>query len=132
MAYNKKVDSKHLDLLFSSIGWKPRGAKWKEVLEKSSFVCSVWDGARLVGFGRIVEDGAMCMFYDVLVRPDYQDRGIGSRIMNYLIGKIKDKKYTSIGLFSWEYNEKSIGFYEKFGFKKVKTGMELVKFMDRV
>lgn len=132
LKFTKKIEPAQLDSLFSSIGWTPKGVKkWKEVLRKSSYVCSVWDKSLLVGFGRVVEDGAMCMFYDVLVRPDYQGRGIGSRIMNYLVSNIKDKKYTSIGLFAWKYNLKSIRFYEKFGFKKVSTGMELVKYMKR-
>ena len=46
-----------------------------------------------------------------------------------LIDKIKDKKYVSIGLFAWEQNPGNMHFYEKIGFKKVKTGMELEKYM---
>lgn len=111
---------------------EPRGSeKWREVLSKSSFVYSVWDDNKLLGFGRILEDGIMCMFYDIGIHPDYQDLGIGTKIMETLIDQVKDKNYASIGLFVWEENPKAIQFYEKFGFKKVNTGMELVKYMER-
>lgn len=48
-----------------------------------------------------------------------------------LIGKVKNKGYVSIGLFAWEKNPKNIPFYNKFGFKKASTGMELEKHMIR-
>ncbi len=73
----------------------------------------------------------MCMFYDIGVHPDYQRKGIGTNIMQVLIDEVKDKNYASIGLFAWEYNPQNMPFYEKFGFKKVGTGMELLKYMKR-
>jgi GNAT superfamily N-acetyltransferase len=128
----KTVSPEALDALFVAIGWKKRGSeKWKEVLAKSAFVLSVWDGETLAGFGRIVEDGVMCMFYDIGVLPPYQSKGLGTSIMNKLVNEVKNKNYASIGLFTWEGNSKNTPFYEKFGFQKVGTGMELVKYMER-
>ncbi len=127
----KRINPEHLDTLFESIGWKKRQKKWKNVLSKSSFVYSVWNGKKLVGLGRIMEDGVMCMFYDIGVHPDYQGKGVGKKIMNALIKKVKNKKFASIGLFAWEENPGNIPFYEKFGFERVGTGMELVRYMRR-
>ena len=57
------VDTVKLDKLWLSIGWKTRGEeKWEEVLSKSSYMCSAWHGEELIGSGRIMEDGLMCMF----------------------------------------------------------------------
>jgi len=128
----KKLPLEQIDKLTEAVGWGRRGPqKWQEILSRSSFVYSLWDKDTLVGMGRIVEDGAMCMFYDIAVHPDYQRKGLGSQIMNNLIAQVKDKKYVSIGLFSWEGNPANVAFYEKFGFKKVATGMELVKYMQK-
>ena len=127
----KKVSVQQLDNLFRLVGWRKRGKKWNKVLYKSSFVYSVWDGKTLVGFGRIIEDGVMCMFYDIGVHPKYRKIGIGKKIMNKLISQVRRKKYASIGLFTWEDNKDNIEFYKKFGFVKVNTGMELVKHMRR-
>lgn len=128
----KKIETKQLDSLFAAIGWRKRGVKrWKEVLSKSGFTLSVWDKKNLVGFGRIVEDGVMCMFYDIGVHPKYQRKGTGTIIMKRLIKQVKGKRYASIGLFSWDKNPENIPFYEKFGFQRAGTGMELVRYMRR-
>jgi len=124
-----EVEPEKLDELWGAIGWKPRGTnKWQEALSKSSYLCSAWDGDTLVGTGRILEDGIMCMFYDIGVHPDYQGQQIGSEIMEKLIDQVKDKGYASIGIFAWEQNPANLPFYKKFGFEE-SSGMELIKHM---
>ncbi len=131
-SFEKVLEAEQLDNLFQAISWSKRGkSKWQEVLNKSYFVYSVWDNNKLVGLGRILEDGVMCMFYDIGVHPDYQGKGLGKQIMNKHIDQVKDKRYASIGLFAWEENPNNIPFYERFGFEKVSTGMELVRYMKR-
>lgn len=121
----KEIDAKQINDLRASVGWTKRsGKKWKEVLSKSSFVCSVWDGDKLIGMGRILEDGAMCMFYDIVVHKDYQGKGVGRIIMEKMIGKVKNKDYAFVGLFVDRQNmEFLIPFYKKYGFEPVGTGM---------
>jgi len=126
----KRINPSKINSLFKIVGWETRNKNTiKKMLQKSSFVFSVWDDQSLVGFGRIVEDGIMCMFYDVCVHKDYQNNGIGTKIMETLIDQVKDKQYISIGLFVSEDNPKATNFYEKFGFKNVNNGMELVRYM---
>ncbi len=125
----RDIDPEQLDKLWTAIGWRERGSqKWQEVLSKSSYVCSAWNDNTLVGTGRILEDGMMCMFYDIGVHPDYQRQGIGAGIMERLINQVRDKAFASIGLFAWEENPANLPFYEKFGFEK-SSGMELRKYM---
>ncbi|MFA5051225.1 MAG: GNAT family N-acetyltransferase [Patescibacteria group bacterium] len=129
---NKKLNIKKIDELRLSVGWTKRRSdkKWREILSKSYFVYSVWDRKKLIGMGRILEDGIMCMFYDIAVHKDYQSKGVGKMIMKKLIEQVKNKGYTSIGLFADKRNIKFlIPFYKKFGFKEVKTGMECKKYM---
>ena len=118
--------------LTESVGWGKKfhksQEKWKHVLAASTYVAYIKEHGKLIAFGRILEDGIMCMFYDICVHPDYQNKGLGSQIMKHLIDKIKDKEYISIGLFVWEGNENASEFYHKCGFEKV-TAMELKKLM---
>lgn len=124
----KNLDSEKIDSLFSSIDWEPRWDKWKEILSKSSFVYSVYDKQKMVGIGRIVEDGIMCILYDIVVHKDYQNKGIGKMIMNNLLSQTKNKKYISISLFAWAENKDFlIPFYKKFGFELFETAMRLKK-----
>ena len=127
--FAKDLEPSKIQDLTEAVGWGRRGdEKWREILAKSEVVASMWQEERLVGFGRIVEDGVMCMFYDIAIHPDLQRQGLGSRIMQALIDRVKDKGYVSIGLFAWDRNPGNIPFYEKFGFVS-SHGMELVQFM---
>jgi GNAT superfamily N-acetyltransferase len=128
----KDVDLTALQDLTAAVGWGRRGdTLWSEVLSKSSSVCSVWCQSQLVGFGRILEDGVMCMFYDIAVHPDFQGKGIGKTIMATLIEQVKDRGYVSIGLFGWEGNPANVKFYKTCGFESVHSGMELTRYMRR-
>lgn len=124
----KDLNPEKIDSLFLSIGWDIRWDKWKEVLSKSSFVYSIYEKEKMVGMGRIVEDGVMCMLYDIVVHKDYQNKWIGKIIMNNLLTFTKDKNYNSISLFAWPKNKDLlIPFYNKFGFELFETGMRLKK-----
>ena len=121
-----------INTLTESVGWgksfHQSEEKWQRILDVSTYVASIRHDQRLIGFGRILEDGIMCMFYDVCVHPDYQGKGNGTLLMDHLIDKIKDKEYISIGLFVWEGNETATEFYGKCGFEMV-PAMELKKHM---
>lgn len=126
----KDISAEKINNLRKSVGWcvKRGEEKWKEILNKSSFVYSVFDRGKLVGMGRIVEDGMMCMFYDVVVHKDYQGKGIGKMIINNLLAFTKDKGYSSISLFADPKNKDFLlPFYNKFGFELFETGMRLKK-----
>ncbi|MDD5568983.1 MAG: GNAT family N-acetyltransferase [Candidatus Pacebacteria bacterium] len=124
---SKKIDIDQIRFLRKSIGWQPRSEKkWKEILSKSSFVYSVWDGKKLIGMGRLVEDGVMCMLYDVVVHKNYQGKGIGKLIINKLVDQTKGKKYCLIALFT---NKDKVKFYKKLGFEVATVAMELNKYI---
>ena len=124
----KDIVPEQIDLLMASIGWVPgRGReKWLEILEKSSFVYSVYDGEKLIGFGRVVDDGLMGMLWDIMVNPAYQGKGVGTIIMNKLIDYTKGKELMSVSLFAWPKNRDFLfPFYQQFGFEPLDTGMRL-------
>lgn len=127
---NKDLTGEQINALRLSVGWcaKRSEEKWREILDKSSFVYGVFDKDKLIGMGRVVEDGVMCMFYDIVSHKDYQNRGIGKMIMSSLLAFTKDKKYSSISLFADPENKDFlIPFYNKFGFELLETGMRLKK-----
>ena len=124
-----------INILTEKVGWGHSYYKteehWLRTLSMSAHVAYIKENGKLICFGRILEDGQMCMFYDICVHPKHQGKDIGTLLMNHLIDKIKDKKYASVGLFVWEGNKTASEFYSKFGFEKV-VAMELKKYMKKV
>lgn len=79
---------------------------------------SVYDDDKIIGYGRIIGDG-ICFLYihDVMVIPKYQNKKIGSQIMNKLLEKVNQIKienpYVRVYLGASKGKEK---FYERIGF----------------
>lgn len=72
--------------IIKSVEWGNRPANILEAaFRSSSFVRFAYDGDKLIGFGRTVDDGA---FYgwivDLVVIPEYRGKGIGSYILKEL------------------------------------------------
>jgi GNAT superfamily N-acetyltransferase len=75
--------------------------------------------------GRTIDDGAMCMLYDVVVHSGHQGQGLGRRIVRRLVDEARQRGCISIGLFADEKNaEWLIPFYQSLGFVETGTGMK--------
>jgi ribosomal protein S18 acetylase RimI-like enzyme len=99
------------------VGWR---IYQEDVIEKALpntlyCVCAYW-GVKLVGMARIIGDGGMVYYIqDVIVIPEYQRRGIGTQMMDAIMGYIRlhASQNSIIGLMSAVGKE---AFYEKYGF----------------
>ncbi|HBL84476.1 MAG: hypothetical protein A2Y17_10145 [Clostridiales bacterium GWF2_38_85] len=56
---------------------------------------------------------------DLMVHPDYQGKGIGTELMNRIINYLKEKQ---IYMISVVFEEKLLGFYNRFGFQHMLCG----------
>ena len=104
--------------LFKTTGWnREYQADSDELalsLENSWFSVAVYDSDQLIGFGRVVSDGVLhAMIYDMIVRPDHQNRGIGTEILNRLIARCRKFGIRDIQLFA---ASNKAPFYRKCGF----------------
>jgi ribosomal protein S18 acetylase RimI-like enzyme len=99
----------------------------RKAFENSSSVIFVYDGSKLIGFGRAISDNAyQAAIYDVAVLPDYQGKGIGKIISDTIIKSLPGFNFI---LYASPGKEK---FYEKLNFRKLKTGMGLFVNADRM
>lgn len=89
-------------------------------LSNSLYSITVFDMDRPIGMGRIVGDGIYHIICDVVVDPDHQGKGIGTKIMNRLLQYLEEQTpengRTSVQLIAERGKE---SFYEKFGFEAV-------------
>jgi ribosomal protein S18 acetylase RimI-like enzyme len=92
----------------------------KRAFESSHTVVFVFDGDKLIGFGRAISDGVyQAAIYDVAVLPEYQGRKIGTTIVTSILNSISQCNFI---LYAAPEKE---NFYKKLGFNKMKTGMAL-------
>ena len=105
--------------LYDVVGWGSYDEKVSEkALANTMYSVSVYDDDKIIGYGRIIGDG-ICFLYihDVMVAPKYQNKKIGSQIMNKLLEKVNQIKienlYVRVYLGASKGKEK---FYERFGF----------------
>ena len=105
--------------LYDAVGWGSYDEKVSEkALANTMYSVSAYDDDKIIGYGRIIGDG-ICFLYihDVMVAPKYQNKKIGSQIMNKLLEKVNQIKienpYVRVYLGASKGKEK---FYERFGF----------------
>ena len=109
------------NLLYDSVGW---GAYDKSIsqraLDNTFYSVSIYEDENIIGYGRLIGD-TICFMYihDVIVKPEYQNKRIGSLIMNKLLEKTEELKMVNpdIRVYLGASKNKE-GFYEKFGFIK--------------
>lgn len=114
-----------------SVGWKTYSkGQVEKALENTMYMVKVTVNGKLAGIGRVVGDySIVCMLSDICVKPEFQGKGIGSKIVNELKKMIEDGvkegEKMQIELTPTAGNE---DFYKKAGFKykpDVITGMYL-------
>jgi GNAT superfamily N-acetyltransferase len=74
------------------------------------------DGGRAIGSGMVIGDGATLAYLkDIMVRPEWQGRGIGTRIVDALLAVLRRSEHdgTLVTLFTGQH---LADFYEQFGF----------------
>lgn len=110
--------------LFFSVGWESGEypVRLDKALLHSQTVLSAWDGARLVGLLRALDDSEMTAFiHYVLVDPAYQGQGIAGTMVE--MAKEKYKAYLYIEIMPDE--SKNAAFYEKHGFRVLPDGVAM-------
>ena len=82
--------------LRESVGWINFSKEQaQEAINNSLYTVIAIDNKQTVGMGRLVGDGMYGMIVDLVVEPNYQKQGIGSKIMDMLMNFVEKK--TQIG-----------------------------------
>lgn len=80
--------------LRKSVNWKVLSDEQaKKALDRSLFTVCVYDDGKPIGMGRIVGDGVVIDYIqDLVVRPEYQGKGVGRMVIEHLIDYVKSSK----------------------------------------
>jgi len=110
--------------LFLSVNWVSGNypKRLYKALMNSSTVLTVWDDDFLVGLIRVLDDTEMlAQIHYVLVHPDYQGKGIASKMLEYIKEKYKDFMYLEV----MPEDKKNMSFYRKNGFTLMENGIAM-------
>lgn len=118
--------------LFKSVGWI--SAEYPQRLHKalmnSQTVLTAWDGERLVGLARVLDDSELVAFvHYVLVHPEYQGQKIAGNMVEYIRDKYKNYLYIE----GMPEDSKNVAFYERHGFHVMEDGtpIQICNFSDK-
>ena len=106
--------------LYETTGWNERHHFTEdnlfEAINNSWYLVSVYGEDELIGFGRIISDGVYQTFIgDLIVHPVFQNRGIGSKVLNMLVEKCQESGMKWVQLTC---AKGKVDFYKKYGFEE--------------
>lgn len=116
--YNELTAEEFIILWETVWGQGPSPEQTQLAMKHTLFRISVWDGDKIVAMSRMIGDmGLNYYIKDVVVRPEYQRKGIGKMMINELLKFINDNGVSGTEIFvELCAMPDKIPFYEKFGF----------------
>ncbi len=104
--------------LRSLVGWEEKDEIVADVaLKNAVFSVVAVEQDTVIGFGRIIGDGGLYFYIqDMIIHPEFQNKGLGKSLMKELMGyiNINAKSGAFVGLMAAKGLKK---YYESFGFK---------------
>ncbi len=110
---------KEFNELYDAVGWGSYEEEIsKKALSNNIYSVSIYDNNNIIGYGRIIGDGIVFLYiHDIMVKPEYQGKGIGKTIMNKLLDKIHELQKVNPDLRTYLGASKGKEeFYKKCGF----------------
>lgn len=120
----KKFTMDQVQELFLSLNWVSGQypTRLYKALMNSPTVFTAWEGDRLVGLTRLLDDGELVAFmHYVLVHPSYHGQGIGGKMMDMVREKYKNYLYIDI----MPEESKNAEFYKRHGFNILPDGVAM-------
>lgn len=94
----------------------------RRAFEASYTSVFLYHAGQLIGFGRAISDGVyQAAIYDCAILPEFQGKGLGVTLIKNILAQVSG---CNVILYASPGKE---GFYQKHGFRKMKTGMALFK-----
>ena len=115
---NTFTAAEYIDLWNAVWDGAPAFEQVEKALVNSVYRVGIYDRSKIVAMARMIGDLGLCYYIkDVIVRPEYQSRGVGSMLMERLLAFIRANGVpgTDIAVELCAMPDK-MPFYAKFGF----------------
>lgn len=116
---HNELSAEEFILLWEKVwGQAPSLEQVRLAMQHTLFRVSIFDGDTIVAMARVIGDMGLDYYIkDVVVRPEYQGKGIGRMVINELLKFINDNGIIGTDIFvELCAMPDKIPFYEKFGF----------------
>ncbi|MCL5271077.1 MAG: GNAT family N-acetyltransferase [bacterium] len=126
---NGPIAPEEIEDLRSAVGWDRCEGTYEHILRRhfAYYTARAGDG-RLIGYVSVLSDGiADAFLLDLMVHPDHQRSGLGSRLVRRAIA---DMKQAGIQCVQVTFNEPLEAFYAQCGFHIFKAGIIDFKHMS--
>ena len=131
-----KITPRDYNNLRKSVGWDSKKIQiTQNALDSSVIVKKATFENKAIGMARVVGDGLYYYIVDVVVNPEYQNKGIGKLLIESIVKDIEARtkigQKCSIYLISMKGKEE---FYEKCGFTKIPydyTGYGMIRRIEK-
>jgi len=112
--YSPHLKAEQVAELRELVNWDGRIEKFKKKLGNTYFCVACFADDTLVGYVDVVSDGIDDAYIrDLVVHPEYQRRGIGSKLLDMIIKRVRSDRIKTLNVvFEPRLNE----FYEKANF----------------
>ena len=105
--------------LYRSVRWTEYTkdpSKLFRALKNSLEILTIWNNNELIGLIRVIGDRETILYIqDLLIRPDYQNQGLGSILLQKMCDRYKNVRQKVL---ITDNTDKTNSFYEKNGFVK--------------
>ena len=117
--HNELTAAQFIELWQTVWGNGPTPEQTELALRHTLFRVSVFDGDRIVAMARMIGDMGLDYYIkDVIVRPEYQKKGIGRMMINELLDFIRQNGVSGTDIFvELCAMPDKIPFYQRFGFE---------------
>lgn len=116
--YNELTAEEFISLWKSVWGNGPSLEQTRLAMQHTIFRVSVYDGEKAIAMARMIGDMGLTYYIkDVVVRPEYQGKGIGKRLIRELMKFVNTNGITGTGIYvELAAFPDKMPFYEKLGF----------------
>ena len=130
--HNELSAEEYISLRETVWGAGPSLEQTRLAMEHTLFRVSAFDGDKIIAMARMIGDMGLDYYIkDVIVRPEYQSKGIGRLLINELLKFVNNNGISGTGIFvELCAMPDKMPFYEKFGFEANEA--QRLKMMSRV
>lgn len=112
-----------LDCLSFDLPWQMTSAALHKAFRSSIYATLIFDDDKPVGYQITTEGDQSLHLARIAVDPAYQNKGIGTHLINNLFNFMKQARYHNISVNTQSNNQASLALYRKMGF--FKTGNQI-------